>query len=77
MAPHRRRARPGRPAVIAAVVVVLATLAVGPGSAAGAGTVRTPEPPAPAPAPSAAARTVPPFGAFLDSGRGGSRGWPR
>ncbi|MES9520014.1 glycoside hydrolase family 26 protein [Streptomyces capoamus] len=68
MAPHRRRARPGRPAVIAAVVVALATLAVGPGSAAGTGTVRTPEPPAPAPAPSAAARTVPPFGAFLDSG---------
>ncbi|MFF8864462.1 glycoside hydrolase family 26 protein [Streptomyces sp. NPDC015139] len=65
-APQRRRRRLGRLTGIAAAVAASLVLAAAPGP--GAGGARTVEPSAPAPAAGSAADTVPPFGAFLDSG---------
>ncbi|GAB7108508.1 glycosyl hydrolase [Streptomyces phaeofaciens JCM 4814] len=79
MAPHQRRGRSRRLAVVAAAVATTAALAAGPGFAAGAGAVRPADPPAPVPAasdlpaptPAAPARQAPAFGAYLDYGAWG------
>ncbi|MCH0564916.1 glycoside hydrolase family 26 protein [Streptomyces sp. MUM 2J] len=60
MAPHQRRARPRRLAVVAATVAASAALASGPGFAAGTGAVRFADPSAPAPTPPATAPAAEP-----------------
>ncbi|MBN0046403.1 hypothetical protein JS756_20305 [Streptomyces actuosus] len=60
MAPHQRRTRPRRLAVVAAAVAASAALASGPGFAAGTGVVRLADPSAPVPVRAAAVTAVDP-----------------